>query len=111
MATETEPEWYGAKTVYAHDDLSERNGKPCFEERVVVFQAKDSSEAILMAEKEAKEYADGLDGTRYLDFVNVFHMFEPLGKGAEVFSIMRALEMEEEEYLRHFYDDEPFHTQ
>ena len=106
-----EPGWYGAKTLYLHNDLTERHGKPSYEERVVLFWAEDFTQAIDLAETEANEYIDGLCAT-YLGFVNIFHSFmEEPGSGTEVYSIIRNIEMDQEEYINHFYDDGSFRTQ
>lgn len=103
--------WYGAKTVYAHERLAPQQGKLCYEERVVVLQANSFDDALRLAEHEAEQYAAGLDGCRYLQFVNVFEMFdEELAAGSEVFSIMRSIDATPKEFVDRFYDDGSFHT-
>ena len=92
MSGASQLSWYGAKTVYAHDRLAAEQGKPCYEERVVVLQACDSDQAIRLAEDEAKRYAAALDDCRYLGYVNVFGMFdEDLAAGSETNLVARCV--------------------
>jgi hypothetical protein len=103
--------WFGAKTIYAHEALSREEGKTCFEERVVLVRAHDEDEAIRQAEEEAKDYAAGPGGTRYLGYVNVFRIDgDAPGAGTEVFSLMRSMEISDEDFITRYYDDGTFHT-
>lgn len=112
MGTPSEFIWFGAKTVYINDVFSAEQGVPCYEERIVVLRACSLDHAIESAEEEAEEYASWISGKRYLGYVNVFHMFEEsLESGAEVYSIMRSIDLSEDEYLERFYNDGTFHTQ
>jgi len=86
-----------------------RDGTPMYEERVVIFKADGFAHATKLAEEEAREYAASLGETRYLEFVSLFQMFEEeAGSGAEVFSIMRQIKMDEEEFITHYHDDGSF---
>jgi hypothetical protein len=105
----SEKRWFGAKTVFRHPGLERELGKNCYEERVVLIRASDEDEALRLAEGEANEYADG-SATRFLGYVNIFRIEDTIGSRAEVFSIMRSVTMEEDEFLTHFYDDGTFHT-
>lgn len=78
------PPWYGAK-VYSPSRRFEEHGH-LYEERVVLLKAESEDEAIDRAEKEAREYAQNLEGCSYLGYVNVFHVYnESIGDGTEVF--------------------------
>jgi hypothetical protein len=84
------PEWYAAKTIYKHHRVEEGADKTVFEERIVLLQATDFDDAIAKAEGEAAEYCGTSGDTVYLDFVDVFHLFdEAVGHGTEVYSLMR----------------------
>ena len=94
--------WYGVRTFYRSMAL----GRPqnmdrhydrdatLVEERVVLFKARSFDEAIEKSEKEAKIYAAGsyrnLYGQRvqqrYLGACDAFELFEPPGRGVEVYS-------------------------
>jgi len=111
MSDSKKKEWYGAKALFVHDDISTQDGKPCYEERVVILLAEGEDQAISLAEDEANEYVKNLDETRFLGFISVFHTFiEELGNGSEVYSIMRSIDMEEEEFVDHYFDDGTFRT-
>ena len=101
--------WFGAKTLYRHPGLEREGGEPCYEERVVLIIATDEEEALKLAEDEARAYQSGLE-TRYLGYVNVFRINDPVGPGAEVFSIMRSVDVPEAEFVTRYYDDGTFHT-
>jgi hypothetical protein len=110
MAEEMEI-WFGAKTLYAHEQLSREGGKTCFEERVVLLRAPNEDEAIRQAEEEARSYASGPGGSRYLGYVNVFRIDgDAPDVGTEVFSIMRSMELSSEDFITRYYDDGSFHT-
>ncbi len=109
--------WYGVKTLYR----IHANGKPnrkdaeyqadatLIEERVVLFQAGSSKEAIALAETEAKEYAaDSLVNPygqrvtmRYLETCDVYELPSKPGKGAEVYSATEvvSVKIEDDEIL------------
>ncbi|GBG03943.1 hypothetical protein AZSI13_32700 [Azospira sp. I13] len=96
--------WYAAKCVFRHTQLSAKQEEGwVYEERIVLFRASDEDDAIAKAEEEASQYAT--DGTEYLGFVEVFHLFaESLEDKAEVFSSMRSSKLAPSEYLDHFVD-------
>ncbi len=103
--------WYGAKTIYAHDDIAARQLKPCYEERVVLLRAKDDDDALRRAEEEAARYARPGGPARYLGYANVFRLADSeVDVGTEVFSIMRSIVVSEKDFLDRYYDDGTFHT-
>jgi hypothetical protein len=108
-AMNTQQPWYAARCLFEHGEFSKRDRLPCYEERIVVFRARSFGEAIRKAEKEAKEYCRGLK-TRYLGFVEAFHLFErTLKDGAEVFSLMRSKKMTSKQFIKTYYADGTFH--
>jgi hypothetical protein len=71
------------------------------------LQASDFDDAIAKAETEAAEYCSTNRDTVYLDFVDVFHLFdETIGHGTEIYSLMRESKLSDQDYLDRFYDDE-----
>ena len=101
--------WFGAKTLFRHPGLERTEGPPCYEERVVLITASDEDEALKLAEDGARAYEEGRD-TQYLGYVNVFRIDGPVGPGAEVFSIMRSVDVSEQDFVTRYYDDGTFHT-
>jgi hypothetical protein len=100
------PEWYAAKTIYKHHCIEDGTPKTLFEERIVLLQASDFDDAIAKAETEAAEYCSTNRDTVYLDFVDVFHLFdETIGHGTEIYSLMRESQLSDKDYLDRFYDD------
>lgn len=109
---EEAPEWYSCKGVFRHDNLSPKKGKKVYEERVVLLRARNFDEAIELGEKEAEEYAQSLDGVKYMGFISVYRLFEKrLRHKAEVYSIMRENKMSKKEFLDRYYDDGTERTQ
>lgn len=99
----TEP-WYGAKCIFLHKDLGQGRSR-VYEERVVLIKAKNIDRAIERAEKEARKYANDMDGCSYVGFVDVFHLFDSkLKSGTEVYSLMRDSKLGKNKYLDRFYD-------
>ena len=95
--------WYAAKCVFRHTNLTAKGGGWVYEERIVLFRASNEDDAISKAEEEAPQYAT--EGTEYLGFVEVFHLFtETLEDKIEVFSSMRSSKLPPSEYLDRFID-------
>src|SRR3954466_8999896 len=106
----TEQPWYAARCLFEHRSTPGRTGVPCYEERVVVVRARSFGEAIRKGESEAKRYAGTGPGSRYLGFIEVFHLFAAaLKNGTEVFSVMRSKAMSEARFIKTYYDDGSFH--
>ena len=73
-----------------------------YEERITLWQAGSSEEAIALAEQEAAEYAE--DDDEYLELAQAFELYDDPGHGAEVFSLMRTSPLEPDAYLDTFFD-------
>lgn len=74
-----------------------------YEERITVWRAVSFDAAVALAEAEAAEYADEV-GRSYLGFAQAYRMFDELGHGAEVYSLMRDSELAPGAYLTSFFD-------
>jgi Domain of unknown function (DUF4288) len=99
---ETE-KWFAVRTLYEHEDLK-RGRERLFEERIVLFRAGSSEEAITKAETGAQSYAANLDHLKTLDYVMAFELFDPPGENAEVFSLMRESRLTPDRYIDRFFD-------
>jgi hypothetical protein len=89
--------WYGVRCVFRHRRLG------VYEERVTLWTACSSDEAITRAEAEAVEYCEGLDGTEYTGFAESFRMYGMPEEGAEVFSLMRESDLPAGAYVGKFF--------
>lgn len=107
-SSEIKESWYGAKCVFLHAHGSEQ----LYEERIVLFTAGGMDEAIELAERDARDYAQSLDNCAYTGFVNIFQIFSAqLVSGTEVYSLMRASDLEKNQYLDRFHDTGTERTQ
>ena len=94
--------WFGVRCIFdlgADDDQTSR----LYEERVTLWQADDADAAIALAEAEAEDHASTLDLT-FLGLTQSYKMFDELGPGAEVFSLIRTADLGPTEYLNQFFD-------
>jgi hypothetical protein len=83
--------WYSARCLFVHEHTpSDVLPARVYEERIVLIRAASFDDAIAQAEEEARQYAAGLDGVRYLEHVDVYHLFDDdVGSGTEVYSVLR----------------------
>ncbi|MEU6356185.1 hypothetical protein ABZ896_43915 [Streptomyces sp. NPDC047072] len=93
----TDADWYGVRCVFRHRSLG------VYEERVTLWTARSSDEAITRAEAEAREYCEALEEVEYVNFAEAFRITEAPGEGAEVFSLMRDSELPAGQYVRRFF--------
>jgi len=90
-------DWFAVRCVFHHAP------RATYEERITLWQATSVDAALQEAEREAIDYAQNLDHVRYLGLAQAFHLFEPPGNGAEVFTLMRDSTLPPDDYLtRHF---------
>jgi hypothetical protein len=96
--------FYAAKCIFRHNQFAPIDDKKyVYEDRIILIQADSMEDAIAKAEKEAQKYADS--GTEYLEYINVFHLFDYiLRHGSEVYSETRSSNLEPEEYINTFHD-------
>ena len=88
--------WFGVRTVFLHRSSPAQ----VYEERINVVQAESQDDAIVKAETIAKEHAD--EAAEFLDYVDVFEMFDELADGAEVFSLIRESDLAPNAYIDKF---------
>ena len=99
-----EEPWYGAKCIFRHNDRQTADGF-MYEERIILLKAERADAAIARAEKEAQTYAADLSGCEFIEFVDVFHLFdETIGDGTEIYSLMRLSNLDKDKYLDTFYN-------
>ena len=98
-------DWYGVRCVFAYGRGSsarasdERIG---YEERVTVWRAETFDNAIAKAEAEAEGYASDVDA-EYVGLAQAYRMADDLVEGAEVFSLIRSIDMPADEYVHRFF--------
>lgn len=98
-------EWYAVRCIF-HDDRAH-----VYEERITVWLCESSSDAIALAEAEAKRYERYSDW-KYLGLAQSFHMFgrrpdqglHEITAGAEVFALCRQSDLPPSKYLTRFFD-------
>jgi len=94
--------WYGVRCVFQHGPVDAH--ATWFEERITVWRAASSAQAVTLATAEAAGYAAGLDDVVALDLVQAYALPEPPGHGAEVFSLIRESGLPVAGYLERFFD-------
>lgn len=96
-------DWYAVRCVFR--SIIEV-GTTTYEERITLWRAGSTAEAIERAEAEAAEYAAAIEDVEveYTGLAQCFHLFDDPGDGAEVFSLMRDSDLEPEDYLDTFFD-------
>lgn len=77
-------------------------GNALYEERVTLWRADDLDVAIGRAEAEAYEYAEIVDA-EYVGFAQAYVLSDDVDDGAEVFSLMRASDLEPGAYVDWFF--------
>jgi len=97
--------WYSVRCVFQWS-------AGVYEERILLWEAGDFDEAIELAESEAREYAHGIIGGRYLGLAQSFEIghTRPNG-GDELYSLVRTSELDVENYVSRFFDSGGEHTQ
>lgn len=103
--------WYSVKSISKHiyppDEI-------VYEERIVLFRAQSLEEATKRGELEAKKYAkehSSISNCSHVALINVFHLSEEkIKSGTKVWSIMRASDKLENDFVDHYEDDGTEHT-
>lgn len=97
--------WYGAKTLYQVQTNTVESPKKLYEERVVILKASSLDNAIVEAEKEARQYASDDSGITYLEYVNVFKLIsQEIRDKTEVFSLMRESRLGANKYIDRYFN-------
>ncbi|MBI3828815.1 MAG: DUF4288 domain-containing protein [Planctomycetes bacterium] len=97
--------WFSGRTIFRHKEKENGNMKTVYEERIVLFTAKNFNEAISKAEKEARKYCCAYKGVAFLGFVDAYELVDSkIGSGTEIFSLMRESNLAPKKYLDRFFD-------
>jgi hypothetical protein len=99
--------WFAVRFVFqrTHQAPSQgaSKGEYTYEERVTLWKAESSDDAIRQAEAEAADYTEGGEWVE-VDMAQAFWLFDEPVHGAEVFSLMRDSQLPAEEYVDHFFE-------
>lgn len=105
--------WYAVRCIFEWRDIDEslrsdgvfRHGSHIYEERITIWEADSSEEAIELAEQAAEEYTTYPGDPEYLGIAQVYHLMiiESPDSGVEVFSLCRGSELSPEEYIAQFF--------
>lgn len=81
------------------------DSSPVFEERVTLWRAESFEQAVALAEVEAQQYAEDVEG-QYLGLAQAFHLASgpDLEQGVEAFSLIRASDLDPDDYLDRYFD-------
>lgn len=91
-------DWYAVRCVFRT-----ASGDGLFEERVTLWRADSFDAAVERAEEEAGRYAADLS-MRYLGLAQAYRLADQPGDGAEVFSLLRMIDLDDKAYLDTFFD-------
>lgn len=90
--------WYSVKSVFKHTNLKS------YEERIVIFLAKDIDEARSKGTEEANEYVESVGQIEFLKIIDIFHLFdEKIKDGIEVFSQITDSELSVDKFIERHY--------
>jgi hypothetical protein len=102
-----EQQWYSVRSVFRSDRVADGKPERIFEERVVVFRASSTEEALSKGRVEAQRYAAGETHPTMLDHIVAFALWEEeLCEGEEVWSCLRQSCDSDEQYLDRVYAGE-----
>ena len=100
MEPEQDDRWYAVRSLFR----SAGDAESAYEERITLWQAGSSDEAMAKAEIEALEYAEFIGATYLADFGQAYHLADaPPRDGAEVFSLVRDSALPPKAYLDRFF--------
>ena len=98
-------ELFSCRSLYKHHSKKKASANRTFEERIVLIRAKSFKDALIQAEKEAKQYCRQLKNCTYLGHVDAFIIHDkPLKHGSEIYSLMRESGLTEAAYIRRFFE-------
>jgi hypothetical protein len=73
-----------------------------YEERITLWRASGSDEAMEKALAEAESYAEQNKGFERVDYIDMYELYDEPGEGAEVWSTMRDSWLAPSDYLKLF---------
>ena len=95
-------DWFAVQCVFlieAGSVVPERG--QVYEERITLWQAVNSDEALARAEAEAEAYA-GENGYEWIDHLTAYELFDAPTDGKEVWSFMRDSWLAPKDYIGRF---------
>ena len=95
--------WFSVRCVFRIFDEARSVDGGAYEERITLWQANSSDEAIALAEAEAAEYVEGAN-IEFAGLAQSFQLFDPPASGSEVFSLIRDSDLQPKDYLDRFFD-------
>ena len=102
-----EQQWYSVRSTFRLDRTVDGKAERLFEERVVVFRAASSEEALARGRAEAKQYSEGEAHPKMLEHIVAFCLWEEeLREGEEVWSCLRQSDESDEQFLDRVYAGE-----
>jgi hypothetical protein len=101
--------WYAVRSIFLFGTKSDSTN--IFEERIVVFEAKDEEEAFLKAEKESDEYAKNMDFKVHSHMELYIQDGDPLIDGYEVWSQMFESNEGLDEFFKQRYEKFKYHPE
>ncbi|MDG4787144.1 hypothetical protein O7626_14595 [Micromonospora sp. WMMD1102] len=93
--------WFAVRCVFR---VGVDSASQLYEERLTLWRAQGFDQAIALAEDEAFGYAGEQTGMDFVGLSQAYRLFDEPGHGAEVFSLVRASELEAPAYLTRFFD-------
>ncbi|NBE84462.1 hypothetical protein [Micromonospora rubida] len=100
-ALQDEVHWFSVRCVFR---LGVDPTSQLYEDRLTLWRAQGFDQAIALAEDEALRYAAEQPGIDFVGLAQAYWLFDEPGHGAEVFSLVRASELEPPAYLTRFFD-------
>jgi hypothetical protein len=97
---EQDSRWYAVRSLFQIPGAAGSG----YEERITLWQAGSSEEALDRATAEAVEYADFAGATHLTDFAQTYALADaPPRDGAEVFSLVRDSALPPKAYVDRFF--------
>ncbi|MEQ4301460.1 hypothetical protein ABNF97_08725 [Plantactinospora sp. B6F1] len=93
--------WFAVRCVFR---LRAGVASQLYEERLTLWRTQSFEQAVALAEDEALGYAAERPDMDFVWFAQAYQLFDEPGHGAEVFSLVRASELEPPAYLTRFFD-------
>ncbi|GIJ22906.1 hypothetical protein [Micromonospora lutea] len=99
--TQSEVGWFCVRCVFR---VGGDSASQLYEERLTLWRAAGFNEAIAFAEDEALGHAADQSDMDFVGLSQAYRLFDAPGHGAEVFSLLRASDLDPPAYLTRFFD-------
>ncbi|MCZ7423645.1 MULTISPECIES: hypothetical protein [unclassified Micromonospora] len=93
--------WFCVRCVFR---VGGDSASQVYEERLTLWRVEGFDEAIALAEDEALGYAAEQSDMDFVGLSQAYRLFDEPGHGAEVFSLLRASDLNPPAYLTRFFD-------